>query len=56
MFGCVPGSTSTSSLPSSVGTVTVVPSIASVAGIETVLIRSLPSRSKRSSSATRTST
>ena len=53
--GC-PAATSISSSPSSVGTVTFVPSAAAGAGTSTTVTRSLPSRRKRSSSATRTST
>src|SRR5215211_5687481 len=54
--GCVPARTSTSSSPSSVGTVTDAPSAAAGAGTSTTVTRSLPSRRKRSSSATPTST
>src|SRR6185312_7623080 len=54
--GCVPGSISTSSSPSSVGTVILVPSAASGAARSMTVTRSLPSRTKRSSGATRTTT
>src|SRR5215212_7973283 len=54
--GWVPAGTSIRSSPSSVGTLTVVPSAAAGAGTSTTLTRSAPSRTKRSSSATRTST
>src|SRR4051794_14463429 len=54
--GCVPAGTSTCSSPSRVGTLTVVPSAAAGAGTSTTDTRSLPSRTKRSSSATLTST
>ena len=50
--GWVPAGTSISSSPSSVGTLTVVPSAAAGAGTSTTLTRSLPSRRKRSSSPT----
>jgi len=51
---CVPASSSVSASPSSVGTTTVPPSAASAKDTSSVVIRSGPWRSKRPSSATRT--
>ena len=54
--GWVPAGTSTLSSPSRVATVTRAPSAAAGAATSTTVTRSLPSRRKRSSSFTRTST
>ena len=54
--GCVPGGSSMEACPSSVGTSSLAPSAASGAGTSSAVMRSSPSRTKRVSSLTRTST